>query len=443
MRRGILAAGAAALLSSFGAAAPGHAVGLGPVDDARVEQERLLGAADAAERTRDLLLFTRQLSAGSAITGSLADSLAAVGVPPATALAGLRALATGVDLDRDVATGDRFHIRYEQTYTLAGDPVEVGKVLWLEVKTAARGTVAIHRFKPKDGSAQFWLADGRAAALPMMRPPLDVMTVTSGFGLRADPLDHPSSNATPAVVEVKAPPPMPAVAPTETGPSQQELRAANRAYAGFDTGSLGGVRVGGGSSEIDRIMATRRVRAQEAEERKREEEVAAARAAEAAAAKAAQEESKKQALALAAPPPKPPRRLFMHEGLDLLANTGTPVYAAADGTVTSLGPNGGYGNFIRLSHPDRLSTIYGHLSGFAPGLQPGQPVVRGEVIGFVGSTGRSTGAHLHFEIQAAGRPADPASHAAMRSPQLAGPDLAAFKKLMAAQIAERERESQL
>jgi murein DD-endopeptidase MepM/ murein hydrolase activator NlpD len=133
----------------------------------------------------------------------------------------------------------------------------------------------------------------------------------------------------------------------------------------------------------------------------------------------------------------------MHEGLDLLANMGTPVYAAGDGVVTSLGPNGGYGNFIRLAHADRLATVYGHLSRFAPGLAAGQPVTRGELIGFVGSTGRSTGAHLHFEIQSNGRPINPTTAPSMRCPQLAGADVTAFKKQVAASLAERERESKL
>jgi murein DD-endopeptidase MepM/ murein hydrolase activator NlpD len=202
--------------------------------------------------------------------------------------------------------------------------------------------------------------------------------------------------------------------------------------AGLDVGSLGSARVGGAQNgDLDRIMALRRQRALEAEAHKREEEAAAAEAAA----------RPKPAPKIEAPAAPVVRQLYMHEGLDLLANIGTPIYAAADGVVSSFGPNGGYGNFIRLAHADRLATVYGHLSRFAPGLSAGQPVLRGELIGFVGSTGRSTGAHLHFEIQNNGRPINPATAPSMRCPQLGGADLAAFRKQVAASLAERERES--
>jgi murein DD-endopeptidase MepM/ murein hydrolase activator NlpD len=433
MRRGVAAVGAAAYVV-FGTALPGDAGALPWVDDGAAAEERLLGAADDAERAKTLLRFTRELGVGGVVTGSLADSLAIAGVPAATSLDALRALRGAVDLERDVRTGDRFHVRYEQAFTVGGDPIGVGKVLWLELRTKARGTVAVHRFRPKGGAEQFWLASGQAAGLPMMRQPLAVMTVTSGFGLRADPLDHPPSNVTPSVVEV----PVAAAPAREVEASAQEMRAANRAYAGFDMGTLGGAQDAlGRNSELDRIMAARRIRQREAEERRREEEAVAAAKAASDAAKAAE-----PAPARTEETPAGPlvRKLFMHEGLDLLANTGTPVFAAADGVVIGAGPNGGYGNFIRLGHAGRLATIYGHLAGFAPGLQAGRPVLRGEVIGFVGSTGRSTGAHLHFEIQADGRPVDPAASAAMRPAQLAGADLAAFRKLVAGRLAERERE---
>src|SRR3954470_13149204 len=231
MGRGIAAAGAAAFLTC--AFAPtGHAAVSDWIDVAAAE-ERLLGDVDQATHDKALLAFTRQLGSGGIVTGTLTDSLDAAGVPSSTTLEALRALGTALDLDKDIQTGDRFHLRHEQSFTLAGNRIGVGRVLWLEVVTKAKGTVAVHRFQPKDGVEQFWLANGQAAAPPAFRQPLDTIKVTSGFGLRADPLDHPSSNVTPAVVEVVTPPPPPPAAPQEIEASLQKLRAVNRAYAGF------------------------------------------------------------------------------------------------------------------------------------------------------------------------------------------------------------------
>jgi murein DD-endopeptidase MepM/ murein hydrolase activator NlpD len=85
-----------------------------------------------------------------------------------------------------------------------------------------------------------------------------------------------------------------------------------------------------------------------------------------------------------------------HPGLDISADYGQPVLATGDATVSSAGPNGSYGNMVTLDHGYGIVTKYGHLSRFA--VIGGQRVKRGEVIGYVGSTGRSTGAHLHYEI---------------------------------------------
>ena len=73
--------------------------------------------------------------------------------------------------------------------------------------------------------------------------------------------------------------------------------------------------------------------------------------------------------------------MFMHEGVDLVAPAGTPVHAAADAMVMGAGPNGRYGNWIRITHAGNLATVYGHLSGFAPGIAAGSTVSRGDVIG--------------------------------------------------------------
>jgi hypothetical protein len=101
----------------------------------------------------------------------------------------------------------------------------------------------------------------------------------------------------------------------------------------------------------------------------------------------------------------------LHTGLDISASFGTPVAAAGEGVVThrclNVSPCSGYGNFVCIAHAPRLSTCYAHLSRFGRRAWPGRPVDRGEIIGYVGSTGLSTGAHLHFEVRLGRYPAEP------------------------------------
>lgn len=94
-----------------------------------------------------------------------------------------------------------------------------------------------------------------------------------------------------------------------------------------------------------------------------------------------------------------------HPGIDIAVDFGTPVYAAAAGTVEMAGPNGGYGRYVRIAHGNGYETAYGHMSGLA--VAAGQKVIKGEIIGFVGSTGYSTGPHLHYEVIADGQTIDP------------------------------------
>ncbi|PRD49887.1 peptidase M23-like protein [Phyllobacterium myrsinacearum] len=96
-----------------------------------------------------------------------------------------------------------------------------------------------------------------------------------------------------------------------------------------------------------------------------------------------------------------------HEGVDWSAPAGTPVYASFDGTISFAGTNGSFGNFIKISHAGARETHYAHLQGFANGIVAGKAVKAGQVIGFVGSTGLSTGPHLHFELMANGGLVDP------------------------------------
>jgi len=94
-----------------------------------------------------------------------------------------------------------------------------------------------------------------------------------------------------------------------------------------------------------------------------------------------------------------------HTGVDLAGTSGTPVYATADGFVSRADRFGSYGNYISIEHGGELQTRYAHLSGFE--VTAGERVVKGQLIGYVGSTGRSTGPHLHYEVRVAGQAVDP------------------------------------
>lgn len=88
----------------------------------------------------------------------------------------------------------------------------------------------------------------------------------------------------------------------------------------------------------------------------------------------------------------------MHKGVDFAAPMGTPIYAAGDGIIRKIGRNGSFGNYIRIRHNGQLETAYAHMQRFAKGKHKGSRVKQGEVIGYIGTTGRSTGPHLHYEV---------------------------------------------
>jgi len=115
----------------------------------------------------------------------------------------------------------------------------------------------------------------------------------------------------------------------------------------------------------------------------------------------------------------------MHTGIDFAAPVGTPILAAGDGVVEDAKWWGGYGRWVRIGHNKDWETGYGHMSAIA--VRPGQHVVQGQVIGYVGSTGRSTGPHLHFEVWHDHTPIDPKSAKVPDSNSLQGQDLVAFQ----------------
>ena len=118
----------------------------------------------------------------------------------------------------------------------------------------------------------------------------------------------------------------------------------------------------------------------------------------------------------------------MHTGVDWATAYGTPIFASGNGVIEKAGPEGGYGKYIRIKHSNGYETAYGHMSAFAKGMEIGKKVRQGQVIGFVGSTGQSTGPHVHYEILVNGRFVDPMRVKLPRGRSLEGPMLANFEK---------------
>jgi murein DD-endopeptidase MepM/ murein hydrolase activator NlpD len=352
-------------------------------EEVRAAAQRLLGGDDEETRYATLQPFTRELAIAGTVAEMFDSSLTEAGVPAAAMLEAREALVTSLDLSRDVRAGDRFYVRYEQTFTAEGVPIGVGRALWAEVRTRAKSTVSIHRFRTHDKTDRFWLPNGQQATPPSMRLPLEIISVSSGFGIRADPFDQP--------------PPFSAIGkPVPLGDTKSRVLPVAVSANGSKTNVATPLGASLGLAPRPGLMPPARLGF---------------------------------------------RTLFMHEGVDLAAPVGTPVYAASDGIVVGAAPNGGYGNWIRMDHPGKLATVYGHLSEFAPGIESGVQVSQGELIGFVGSTGRSTGAHLHFEILKNGKAVDPLTFPEARRAQLVGSDLERFRKQVKRALAERDRET--
>ncbi len=118
----------------------------------------------------------------------------------------------------------------------------------------------------------------------------------------------------------------------------------------------------------------------------------------------------------------------MHRGVDFAAPSGTPIYAAGDGVVAAAEFKGAYGKYVQIRHNGQYATAYAHMSRFGKNIAAGKRVRQGEVIGYVGSTGRSTGAHLHYEILIGGKQTNPLRVKMPVGPKLEGKDLARFQQ---------------
>lgn len=133
-------------------------------------------------------------------------------------------------------------------------------------------------------------------------------------------------------------------------------------------------------------------------------------------------------------------KIRAHQGVDYAAPRGTPIRAAGDGKVILAGRKGGYGNTVILRHGNSYQTLYAHMNGFAKGIRNGAPVKQGQVIGYIGTTGLSTGPHLHYEFQINGRHVDPLAQKKLMADPIASADKAKFIKMSQPLMARMDQE---
>ena len=241
--------------------------------------------ANAVERP----LTTEMALASARIDSSLYQAGQDAAVPLSVLSEVIKAFAYDVDFEREIHPGDSFEIVYERLEDDQGRLARTGNIRYAAL-TQGDQTLEIYWFEPKGGSGEFYNAKGESVRKDLLRTPLDVVRVTSGYGMRKHPI------------------------------------------LGYSK---------------------------------------------------------------------------MHKGVDFAAATGTPILASGSGTVEFAGKKGGYGNFIKIRHSGQYQTAYAHLSRFAKGISKGDKVKQGQVIGFVGSTGRATGPHLHYEVLVDGKNMNP------------------------------------
>ena len=133
-------------------------------------------------------------------------------------------------------------------------------------------------------------------------------------------------------------------------------------------------------------------------------------------------------------------KIRAHKGVDYAAPRGTPIKAAGDGRITLAGRHGGYGNAVIIQHGQRYRTLYAHMNGFAKGIRNGSNVKQGQIIGYIGTTGLSTGPHLHYEFQVNGVHVDPLSQKLPMADPIASSEKARFMQLSKPLMAQMDKE---
>ena len=267
-----------------------------------------------AKAEKDELLQEVNNATGT-IQGSLSVSMRKQGVPGKIVAKFSNIFGQAVDFRRDVRSGDKFEVVYENHITPSGEVVKTGNILYAGL-ILRKNKLELYRFTDKSGNVDYYNEKGLAMKRTLHRKPLAFQNarISSPFGKRIHPIL---------------------------------------------------------------------------------------------------------------------KRAIIHWGVDYAAPRGTAVYAGGDGVVLAAKYNGGYGNYVKIRHNSEYSTAYGHMKGFAKGIRPGVRVKQGQVIGYVGSTGRSTGPHLHYEVVQNGRRVNPLSIKAAAGENLAGANLKKFKQQVA------------
>ena len=243
------------------------------------------------------------------ITSSLYQTAAAAGVQDGVIMELIKAYAYNVDLQRDIRSGDKMDVMYEDLRTESGELAGYGKIHYANLTLGGKEH-KIYRYEDSKGHVGFYDEKGESIIRALLKTPVDGARISSGFGKRKHPI---------------------------LGYTKQ------------------------------------------------------------------------------------------HTGTDFAAPTGTPIFAAGDGVIAFKGRKGGYGNYIKIRHNDTYHTAYAHMSRYAKGMGNGTRVKQGQIIGYVGSTGRSTGPHLHYEVHKFGKKVNPMGEKFKTGRTLKGTELASFK----------------
>lgn len=283
-----------------------------------VELTREVGGDFVAKAT-DVPLQREITRSAGVISSSLFEAGQADGVPIDVLSEVIHAFSYDVDFQRDFQPGDRYEILYQRYVDGDGHLAKLGDVLFASLTLSGR-EIRLYRYTLPDGRTDWFNPKGDSVRKALLRTPIDGAKITSGFGMRINPI------------------------------------------LGFS---------------------------------------------------------------------------MMHKGVDFGAPVGTPIYAAGDGVVVQMGVVTGYGNYIRIKHTARYATAYAHMSRYAGGIHVGSHVRQGQVIAYVGMTGRATGPHLHYEVLVDGKQINPQSIKLPTGEKLQGKELKRFLALAA--NVDRER----